>query len=69
MLVVIINVLGSACGPLAAGFVSDALTARFADEALRYSLLAMSVLALAGGLIFWRAATHYPRDLRAHAIR
>jgi len=63
MLVVIINVLGSACGPLVAGFVSDALTTRFADEALRYSLLAMSVLALVGGLIFWRAATHYPRDL------
>jgi MFS family permease len=63
LLVVIINVLGSAMGPLIAGAVSDLFTARLGEEALRYSLLAMSGLTALGGLIFWRAASHYPRDL------
>jgi hypothetical protein len=50
-------------GPLIAGAVSDLFTARLGEEALRYSLLAMSGLTALGGLIFWRAASHYPRDL------
>ncbi len=65
MLVVIINIIGSALGPVAAGIVSDLLTARLGEEALRYSLLSMSVLALAGGALFWRAAVRYPVDLAA----
>jgi hypothetical protein len=39
------------------------LASRFGQEALRYSLLTMSGLSLAGGVIFWRASTHYVRDL------
>lgn len=65
MLVVVINVVGSAGGPLIAGFVSDALAVRFENEALRYTLLSMSVLTLLGGLVFWRASSHYLRDLAA----
>lgn len=65
MLIVIINVLGSTAGPLVAGFISDGLTDRFAHEALRYSLLSMSVLTLAGGAIFWRASLRYPADVAA----
>ena len=63
LLVVIINVMGTALGPVIAGFVSEALTVRFENEALRYSLLTMSVLIAVGGLIFWRASAHYARDL------
>jgi MFS family permease len=63
LLVVIINIMGSAVGPLIAGLVSEALTARFAEEALRYSLLALSGLTVVGGLLFWRASDHYPADL------
>lgn len=65
LLIVIINVLGSTMGPLIAGFISDGLTARFAHEALRYSLLSMSVLSLAGGIIFWFASRHYANDVAA----
>lgn len=64
MLIVIINVVGSTAGPLIAGLISDTLTLRFGQEALRYSLLSMSVLMIAGGAIFWRASTHYPRDVK-----
>ncbi|WP_380879238.1 MFS transporter [Sphingomonas sp. DBB INV C78] len=63
MLVVVINILGSAVGPMAAGLVSDALSRAFGNEALRYSLLSLSLLTLAGGALFWRAATYYARDL------
>jgi len=63
LLVVIINVIGSALGPVAAGIVSDLLTARFDAEAMRYSLLLMSVLTALGGALFWRASAHYPSDL------
>jgi len=64
LLVVIVNIIGSTLGPLMAGLVSDLLTARFAIEALRLSLLSMSVLVLAGGMLFWRASVHYPLDLQ-----
>lgn len=66
MLVVIINVIGSTIGPSLGGLVSDLLTARMGAESLRASLLFMSVLTIAGGLLFWRASNHYPRDLAAH---
>lgn len=65
LLIVIINVLGSTAGPLIAGFISDGLTARFAHEALRYSLLSMSVLMVAGGAIFWLASRRYADDVAA----
>ena len=51
MLIVIINVVGSTAGPLMAGFISDALTVRFENEAMRYSLLSMSMLSVLGGMI------------------
>ncbi|SFR88616.1 MFS transporter [Sphingomonas jatrophae] len=61
--IVLINVMGSAFGPLLAGLVSDALGARFGAESLRYSLLAMSTLVLAGGLLLLWASLRYPHDL------
>ncbi len=63
MLVVTINVVGSIVGPMIAGFVSDALTASQGEEALRYSLMSMSLLPVLGGMMVWRASGHYPRDL------
>jgi MFS family permease len=68
LLIVIINVVGSAMGPVIAGLVSDALTGRFQADALRYSLLSMSLLTVLGGLIFLRAAAHYGRDISARSF-
>lgn len=65
MLVVIINVIGSAMGPVVGGAASDLLAGHFGAESLRISLLVLSVLTAAGGLLFWRASVHYPRDLAA----
>lgn len=69
LLIVIINVVGSALGPVLAGLVSDALTSRYGGEALRYSLLSMSLLTVVGGVIFWRAATHYACDISSNNTR
>jgi len=63
LLAVIINVMGSLVGPPAAGIVSDAFSAQFGTESLRYSLMTMSVLAVIGGALIWRAASHYPGDM------
>lgn len=63
MLVVIINVIGSAFGPVIGGVVSDLLADRFGAESLRVSLFSLSVLTIFGGLLFWRASVHYPHDL------
>jgi MFS family permease len=68
MLVVIINVIGSAFGPVLGGVVSDLLIGRFGADSLRISLMSMSVLTMLGGWLFWRAANHYPNDL-ARAAR
>lgn len=65
MMIVIINVVGSAMGPVIAGLVSDALGVHFGAEALRVSLLVMSGLILIGGWVFLRASGHYARDLEA----
>ena len=63
MLVVIINLVGSMIGPVVAGSVSDLFTARFGEEALRYSMLLISLLMVLGGVIFWAASRSYARDL------
>lgn len=63
MLVIIINVIGSAFGPVLGGIVSDLLAGQFGDESLRISLFSLSVLTIFGGLLFWRASVHYPHDL------
>ena len=68
MLVVVINVIGSALGPVAGGFTSDVLHDHFGAESLRISLLSMCVLTAVGGLLFWRASVHYARDLAASQV-
>lgn len=62
VLIIVINVVGSAFGPVLAGLVSDALGLRFGEDALRVSLLGMSSLTLVGGALFLRASAHYQHD-------
>lgn len=60
MVLVVMNLVGNAGGPVIAGVISDSLHARLGDEALRYSLALLSLLMPVGGLLFWRASVHYP---------
>jgi len=66
--VVIINLIGSVLGPPIAGLASDFLTPLFAHDAMRYSLLSMTVLVLAGAILAALAARSFKADLaRANA--
>ena len=63
LLLFILNLVGLGLGPLLVGFLNDLLTARFGVEAIRYSLLSVTLVGGLGGLFFWLGARSYPRDL------
>jgi predicted MFS family arabinose efflux permease len=50
------NLIGLGAGSLALGAVSDGLTARFGDEALRYAMLGGLSLYLLAGALMWLAS-------------
>jgi len=53
------SLIGNAAGPTAVGLLNDLLAARFGEEAIRYSMLMISVTPVLAALCFWRAATLY----------
>jgi MFS family permease len=63
--VLIAGTVGAAIAPLATGFISDVLTARFglATDSLRYAIGLSCVLAALGGWFFFRAARYLPAEL------
>ena len=58
----IINLVGIGVGTYAIGALSDALTARFGDDALRYSILAGTSFYIAAAGFFLLAARRLERD-------
>ncbi|GAM96794.1 major facilitator family transporter [alpha proteobacterium U9-1i] len=58
------NLIGIGLGTLLIGALSDALTARFGEEALRYSILAGTGFYLVAALLFALAARTLPKDWR-----
>jgi MFS family permease len=60
--------LGQGVGPLAVGFLDDALTPSLGPLAIRYSLLFMAATPIAAGLLLLRAERHLAADL-ARAAR
>ncbi len=59
------NLLGIGLGTWALGALSDGLTARFAENALRYSILAGTVFYLFAGVLFFLAARRLEQDWEA----
>jgi MFS family permease len=53
------SALGMGLGPLSVGLFSDALTPLFAEQAVRYGLLASLLFMLLGAILFWRASYFY----------
>ena len=43
--------------------LSDALQPSLAEMAIRYALLCSLVVVVLGGVFYWRAGTHYRREL------
>ncbi|MEG3153036.1 MFS transporter [Sphingomonas sp. ZT3P38] len=56
------NLIGLGAGSFALGALSDALTLRLGDEALRYSMLIGLVLYLVAALLMWLAAKPLRKD-------
>ena len=56
------NLIGLGAGTLVLGALSDAMTARFGIEALRYAMLSGLVLYLFAGLLMWFAARPLTRE-------
>lgn len=59
---IITSIIGAAIGPLLAGGASDYFSGAYGSNALRYALLAMTVMVLIAGVLFWRAASHYVNE-------
>ena len=68
IVLLVINVIGLALGPLLTGILSDALRASFADESMRYALLVVtSVMLPLSSWLYIRAGQTIDADLgRAH---
>ncbi|WP_232476130.1 spinster family MFS transporter [Flavisphingomonas formosensis] len=69
MLVLIINLIGMGLGPLVTGALSDLLVARFGmvEDSLRYAMGVSMFVAIAAGLLFWRASHHIGREMATRA--
>jgi MFS family permease len=65
VLFLILNLVGLGLGPQAVGAMSDLLTPRFGDEAIRYSLLIVSLTAVWAAVHFMLAARTLAVDLEA----
>ena len=59
------NLIGLGLGPLLVGVLSDGLTPRFGDDALRYGLLVVALAHVVGSLHNWIAERHLAADLAA----
>ena len=63
MYLFILNLIGLGLGTLVIGAISDALTATYGSEALRYSAMATTGLYLISALLMGLAALRLPRDM------
>lgn len=67
MLLLVTNLFGLGLGPLATGFLSDVLMARYglATDSLRYAISLTVVFSVLAAWLFWRASTHLARETLA----
>jgi MFS family permease len=63
MLLLIFNLIGMGIGPVLVGVASDLLLPIFASQSIRYALLASLLSVVFGGILYWRSAPAYAREL------
>jgi predicted MFS family arabinose efflux permease len=63
VLLFIINIIGLGLGPQVVGLLSDLLRPAYGVDSLRYALLIVSLLTLAGAALFWFGARTLKADL------
>jgi MFS family permease len=62
LLLFVINLIGMGLGPVLAGAISDYLTPTYGQNALAYSLLALSFLNIWAAAHYWIAGYYYEAD-------
>ena len=65
VLLLVLNIVGLGLGPQLVGMLNDAFAGRFGDEAVRWSLLVVTVLGGLGGILFWIGSESLPEELAA----
>jgi predicted MFS family arabinose efflux permease len=63
LLLFILNLVGLGLGPLLVGFLNDLLEPRFGSDAIRYSLLVVTLVGALASPLFWLGGRHYADDL------
>ena len=63
ILLFIVNLVGAGLGPLIVGFMNDLYAPYWGEQAIRYSLLTVSVLGALGAIFFQRSARTLAEDL------
>lgn len=63
VLLFIVNIIGLGAGPWFVGLVSDLLSARYAEDSLRWSLMLVGSLGVWVAWHFYKAGTHLAKDL------
>jgi len=58
------GLIGNAAGPSAVGLLTDILTPRFGETAIRYSMLLIAATPMLAAVCFWRAAALYAAPTR-----
>jgi len=69
MFLFINNLVGLGLGTVVVGAISDALTARFAEEALRYSAMATNLVYILSAILMLLAARRLSRDIIPHVAK
>jgi MFS family permease len=59
----VINIIGAGAGPLIVGILNDAFAERYGDEAIRYSLLCITLTSVLGSLFFYLSSRTLADDL------
>lgn len=63
MFLLVINLVGLGLGPIVVGLISDAATARYGEESLRFALLVTAPIFLLAAALFVYGATRLRQDL------
>ena len=63
ILLFVVNLVGAGLGPLIVGFMNDLYAPYWGEQAIRYSLLSVSVLGALGAIFFQRSARTLAADL------
>jgi MFS family permease len=61
----ILNIVGLGAGPTAVGIMNDLLTPSYGDEAVRYSLVIITLVGGMAGIFFWMGSATLREDLAA----